>query len=785
MHVIHKTPKDHKTRRTAGSNLKQFNVAQGTHTILVDHISNAAWSKSELKVGDEIDASVETAGIKDGADISFSFYEMGTGGHPVCRDVKTQKVGGGKAKVTWKYPTTVAPKNNPAQHSDSLLYFVAKAASAQRSSQTIPLYSDLSIKVEKEDGSAISGVKAVVKLSNGVELDKTTDSSGKIECKKVPARVHRIVFPESPRVTPAEETISSFDMVPVERYILAFGSNVHTFKMIEIFIYCSHKVEGKRRCVANTNTFEVVPDSTGKDAYKDEVMILSRTATSLQTNGKSLEKKEDEFGMHAFQLKCDQDFKLVPAFWDIEFWKGLVKPNEYPVSGLPKSLTVKCYRPDLFKLQIKFPAFRKWSGGTKVESEASQFLNEVKNRRPKTASYWEYKKEKEGWHLNKWPKPLSSDAPVTFVRNGAEVKVAFLKAVGAVVALEDKLSVIISLIQKNVPKVGWYFEWENQLLQGTFVVEWGWKEYKDHRAYYYVGAMIDMKLIDLHMEIGVGISGFAYAIQIFGALSGGVTLSVKISRYSPDGEAEFSLPFGAEIIGSLGARAQAGCFVKLEGTVETGIKLEDGALKFNQNEGWSIGFAIKWSGITGKLKVSAGPAKKEGVDEDGQEQLDMHNAPKEMEENKSQTFEREIIGSSDLGKWHWPDANAEYSPPVIPREDLHKMMTKMLTEGDDIRVKTKTGLLGLNEYMKMENVAKAIEDRIHDRNDIRKDPKTAEALVFDIRKKLENLIYEKDSGLSFAHMEMDRFELFRKGGELSGILDKYIDPMQEIINKNP
>jgi hypothetical protein len=437
----------------------------------------------------------------------------------------------------------------------------------------------------------------------------------------------------------------------------------------------------------------------------------------------------------------------------------------------------------LFKLQIKFPPFRKWSGGTKVESEASQFINEVKNRQRKTASHFEYKTEKEGWHLNKWPKPLSSDAPVTFVRNGAEVKVAFLKTVGTVVALENQLSVILSLIQKNVPKVGWYFEWENQLFQGTFVVEWGWKEYKDHRAYYYVGAMIDMKLIDLHMEIGVGISGFAYAIQIFGALTGGVTLSVKISRHSPDGEAEFSLPFGAEIVGSLGARAQAGCFVKLEGTVETGIKLEDGALKFNQNEGWSIGFAIKWSGITGKLKVSAGPAKKEGVDEDGQEKLDLHNAPKEMNDNKSQTFEREIIGSSDLGKWRWPDAKAEYNPPVIPREVLHKMMVKMLTEGDDIRVKVGREFM-LNQYMDMKKVANEIENEIHARADIRKDPRTAEAMVFDIRKRLEILIHEKDSGMRFPHMESDRFDLFLKGGEMKGILDRYIDPMQEIINNN-
>ena len=664
------------------------------------------------------------------------------------------------------------------------MYFVAKSQTSHRSSDYIHLYSDLNIKVEKEDGSADANEKILVKLSNGLHADCTTDSSGKAAIKKVPARVHRIVFPNSPRVTPAEETMGFFDTVPRERTIVAFGSDVHVFRLIDMYAYCSHKYEGQRRAVSNTSLFEVVPNSFGDDAYSDEVMILSRTATSLSSNGTSLEKKrEQEFGMNAFSLKCKQDNNLVPAIWDLEFWKGLAAPKEYPITGLPKTFSVKCYRPDLYKLQIQFPAMRKWSGGTKVESEASQFVNEIKNRKPTTASSWEYKKEKEGWHLNNWPRPLSARAPVILLRNGAQVNLKFMETVGAVVALGKQISDILPLIEKNVPKVGWYFEWENQLFQGTFVVEWGWKEYKDHRAYYYVGTNIDLKLIDLRMEIGIGVSGFAYKIQIFGQLTGAVTLSIKVSRYSPDGEAGFSFPFKTQIIGSLGARAQAGCFVKLEGTVETGFRLDDGALKFNQQEGWSIGSTIKWSGITGNLRVSAGPAKKEGIDENVPAKLDFHNEPKDMEDITSQSFEHELIGSVDLGKWHWPDSKAEYNPPIIPREDLHKLMMKKLTEGDDIRVKTGKGVL-LNKYLDMKDVSNEIEKEIHKRNDIRKDPKTAEALVFDIRKSLEKLIYENDSGMSYAHMEYERFQLYYRGGELRTILDKYIDPMQDLINKN-
>ena len=368
------------------------------------------------------------------------------------------------------------------------------------------------------------------------------------------------------------------------------------------------------------------------------------------------------------------------------------------------------------------------------------------------------------------------------MRNGTKVDIKFMETVGAVVKLGQQVSDIISYIQKNVPKVGWYFEWENQFLQGTFIVEWGWKEYKDHRAYYYVGINLDIKLIEMKMEMGVGVSGFAFKLQIFGSLSGAITLSIKTCRYSPDGEIEFGFPFGAEIIGSLGARAQVGCFVKMEGTLETGLKLEDGAFKFRQHEGWSMGCSLKWSGIVGKLTVSGGTAKKEGADENAEPKEDFHNEPKEMEENKSQALENELIGSVDLGKWHWPDSKAEYNPPVIPREDLHKLLKKKLTEGEAVRVKIDEGFFG-NKYLNVEDMAKDLEEKIHGRNDIRKDPKSAEGLVLEIRKSLDSIMYGKLRG-STAYIESEQFSSFLEGEEFRHILDKDIDPMQDIINKN-
>ena len=784
MNYTKTSPKKHKTSGRVPSNLKQNNVDQGNHDVVVIEIAEASWLKKEMIVGESIDGQVETSGYKDGAPVEIEIFETDPNNPDIHRATIEKTLSGNKATFSWKYPEDIIPKNmGSAKYSVANAYFTVKTPDDRQMSGMIPIYSDLNIKVETEAGKPLENVEFVLDQSNGKISTHKTDSSGMSKLKKLPPRAHKIKFPNSSRIVPEDEFITDLNAYPSYRRIVALGSTIHIFKLIELFVYCSHKVDGKRRAAGNTNTFEVVPDNKGKDAYKDEVMILSRTAKSLQSNGGNLQKKEDEYGMNAFLLKCEQDFKLVTNIISGDFWKGLKEPKEYPISGLPTQLTVKCYRPDIYKLQIKFPAMRKWSGGYKVESEKSQFINELKNRRPKTASHWEYKKEKTGWHIGKCPMPISSEAPLNLIRNDTQINLKFMETVGAVVELGNKISDIISFIQKNVPKVGWYFEWENQLFQGTFVVEWGWKEYKDYRAYYYFGLNIDLKIIEFKMEIGIGVSGFSFKVQVYGSITGGVSVSAKVVRYSPEGEAGIELPFSAEIVGALGARVQVGCFVKLEGSAETGIKIDDGALKFHPDDGISASCMLKWTGIVGKFKVSAGTAKKEGVEEKKKE-IDLKNEPKEMDEKVEQAFEHELIGSATLGKWEWSSKHKpEYNPPVMPREDLHKLLLKKLEEGDNIRVKTGKNIVGLYAYIPMNDVAKEIEKRIHLRNDIKKDPKTMEAIVFDIRNTLEDLM--KKSGFHHTHMESQQFNNFLDNGKLKEILDGNIDPFQEIINQNP
>ena len=665
-------------------------------------------------------------------------------------------------------------------------------------SRIVSVTSDLNVKVEKEDGTAIPNVEAVLSISNGNNMQVSTNSSGMITLKNIPPRNHLIKFTGSSRIAPEGVSVVNLNGAPKDFGIVALGSKVHVFKLIELYMYCAHKIEweGKvhahesieqmQRSVCNTNVFEIVPDNKGKDKYKEDVIILSRTAKSLIANGKDLEKKGNEFGMHAFLLKCEQDFgSAIPNVFNGEFWKGLAKPIEYKISGLPTPLTVKCYRPDVFKLQIKMPTIGSWSGGSVVQASTKNVVNRIKNKTPYTTDKYKLPNEK-GWDPKKWPEAIVSDKNVILQRNGVTVDTKVLDYIMAFIALSHQISKIVSLIQDNVPQVGFYFKWGCEVLQGTFVLEWGWKEYKDYRAYYYFGFNLDVKLIEVKAEFGIGVSGFSFKIQAYVALAGSISISAKISRYSPEGKPAFSIPFGGEIIGTAGARAEAGCFIKLEGTLETGLKAEDGALKWKEEEGISASCTIKFTGLTGKFKISGGTAKKEGTEEnkssheiaeDAKENRKIV-APNSSDEKGGSEYEHEWLKSSDLYRFEWSkDHHEEFTPAIMPADRLHEMtMKKLKVANIEVIIKKSSSFWEADVVLDRKKVAEQIEAKIHERNDVRKDPKSIEALLFEI----VNTLRGKGKG----EVSKNDFDSLLTGDKWLVFIQKYVDPIQQIIAKN-
>lgn len=753
----------------SGNELRRNSVPVGTCEVTPVAITKMEWSKKELIVDEIIEAQVTVEGIDDGEELLIEFFERDGTRQEFCHSSETALVQGGQARIAWRYPTYKQQQKGAYRYSSPSIYFTAEWYDTPRQkSKQIPIYTDLNIKVQKEDGTAIAEQEVHLQLSNGRHLKKKTDASGKLVVKKLPPRAHKIKFPGAPRIIAPGNTTTDFNPEPQEMTVVAAGSTVMLFTLIDLYAYCLHKIEGKQRAVCNTSKFEVVPAFQNKDDYKDVVTILSRTAANPSCNGVALEKLTDVYGMHAFLLTCKQDHKWVAQIWKPSFWTGLKKPDEYQIAGLPKAFTVACYRPDRFKLQLQFPPLRTWSAGTPIGTKFDDIKKHVniKNAGGVVTGKVFTPAQTEGFREDgKFPTPANGNAPITLFRNGTELQQNFFEVFGAVIELVKSVNGIVQKVQENVPKVGWYAEVENKFLQGTFVLEWGWKEYKDHRAFYYMGLNINLKILEVKFEIGIGVSGFCCKLQLFGALAGSVEVSAKLCRVAPEGNPELSIPFAAEIKGMFGLRAQLGYAIKAEGTVETGFKINDGAFKFFQSNGCSLEAQLEWTGITAKFVVSGGKAKAKGTET-------------KYDPSSKKEYVHNLVDPIPVKTWNWPKPAEPYNPPIIPAETLHKMVVKMLKKKDiEVLISKGEWYEADKEYSTIE-VAKDIEKIIHARSDLQRDEKSTEALLFKITDCLELRMKSEN------YLSMSSFESFMESTELKGILDSCVDPIQAMLNEN-
>lgn len=301
------SPKKNKSGGHVGSKITQTGVDQGQHAIVVKEIVDASWSKKELIVGEDITLQVETSGYKDGTPITLDIFETDGNSPEICRGTFDKTLSGNKFSLSWKYPENIVTKNGASQqYSIASVYFHVHTPDDSMASGHIPVYSDLHIKVLKEDDSPLANEKIILTRSDGHISELATDSAGKVDVKKLPPRNHKVKFPNSSRFAPSDKVITGLSPMPSENIVAASGNKVYVFKLIDTFVYCSHKIDGQRRSAGNMSVFEVAPDSIGKDAYKDEVMILSRTATSLQVNGATLEKKKTNSECMRFCLDANK-----------------------------------------------------------------------------------------------------------------------------------------------------------------------------------------------------------------------------------------------------------------------------------------------------------------------------------------------------------------------------------------------------------------------------------------------------------------------------------------------
>jgi len=411
-------------------------------------------------------------------------------------------------------------------------------------------------------------------------------------------------------------------------------ANIYTTDPLRV--YCEHTIDQERRMAANTRSvFEVVPPltsldnedapkkgkkgakkesgSSGKEKQKEKHRQNGRQGTETVTlvysgedapkltqapegeSDKSLEKRPPEGGVPRYALECTV-YSPDLAILEKEFWQKLKEPRVYQIEGIgDEPFEIKAYCPDRFTLETDFPALGSISGGVKIEERMEEAEEVEKSKRTVTSTV-----EKKSWaptsqELDTVDATVVEDESGTSVEQGTETQQAPTQAIrirrndqyvqanvvqlaSSGLQLAATIQELVNRVQDNAPKFGWYFEAQTQVMQGALNFKWGWREYAKagqvHRAFYWLCFEADIALLQVNVELGIGVEGFGFQLQVFGRIEGEIRLKSAVQRVSPDSDLGLKATLKGEIAGGLGARFDAPYLVEAEGKVKTKLLVE-------------------------------------------------------------------------------------------------------------------------------------------------------------------------------------------------------------------
>jgi len=196
----------------------------------------------------------------------------------------------------------------------------------------------------------------------------------------------------------------------------------------------------------------------------------------------------------------------------------------------------------------------------------------------------------------------------------------FSEIIGAIVNLQRSISSILDTIKDLKPQVGWSFDVEMALFEGSLAASWGWREHSDQRAFLGYKIMAELTLIDASISVSFGIDVSFWVLQLTAKISGelGAEFYLKgtAERTSPDKALPrgFALVIGGESYAKLEVAIvvlRPG-WVEARGHVKTGIDMV-GGLRIKPKDGVYVDFEVEWTGIelfaTAKLPLMG---RKEG-----------------------------------------------------------------------------------------------------------------------------------------------------------------------------
>ena len=556
---------------------------------------------------------------------------------------------------------------------------------------------------------------------------------------------------------------------------------------------------GRKSLEASGNGIDLIED--GK---------VQRTLTILE--------KRAESGERVFKVPVVAPKPSGYEFWTKEFWSLLNEPNKVAVQGLPGGKAeIEVYPCDQYELEISFPPLDTLSVGHKFENEARVSYQSEENQKKLGVEYKKthtYEAEMTEWSplkgsvtsvglvekdSMKMSANLRSDGSISgsvqreeggvvaagqqqarlsdvidsvvLRKNGDALVVNPAGTVNGMLQLASAIYEVIHAI-RDVPKFGWYCDFNVQVFQGALAAKWGWVENRDHRVFLRYALQLKLMLLEVKIEIGVGVSSFSFALQIFARIAGKVELSAEGMKESADGNITLEFGFAPTIEGIVGARVKLGPALHVQATMITGIEIGSGKVHISAVDGNRVEASITWTGLRGVVA--------------GSSQMRTRAATKLSSPNQLGVG-KTLIPEKKLAEWRMPQPET-YESSYVDREELEQIIAKVFRS--DLQDVEKPGEhFFSDEKVTPDDLAREVADVVMRRDDLRRDAKSMEGLAFDVKNRLNEKAHGWFRLFTGGHVDYDDFESFIRSESMKSVLDEYVDTFEvarkKIQNKEP
>jgi hypothetical protein len=524
-------------------------------------------------------------------------------------------------------------------------------------------------------------------------------------------------------------------------------------KVLDWKLGCQHEIDGQQRIALRGTHFAVVPDGKGGASDKKDIAELwyrndhepppgsLRYAPSGGSDLSASDNGVQGGGYHHYPVpveflgETDHVNFLLPAYW-----RAFNSRTSYVVRDGPSAITIDVHYPYTWTFAVKLPPLKSYKAGAKLEANVEKNekgkleVVKVEAGWTRTETSWTPSTQKATFE-SQWGKAETDGKSakgidetigvsghkrhidsITLTRSdGLEAKLDVAEYISQIAWLAASFNRVIDNILDVAPKVGWYIDLDLQLFQGGLLVQWGWKEHTDHRAYRWVDSCVELTIFAVKLEFGFGVAGLSFAAQVYAAVAGDVKVSADAQRPSPEVEATVKIPLQGSIKGMLGVRFQAGYVFRINAHGETGLEVGVD-MRFNDgNRPVSLNGETKWTGIFVQATVSAGLFGIGG----------------------QKTWSRQLVNPCTLDSFAWPRAEP-YNPPWMSRERMAAVLQRVLTAGLDVRVFKPSGsFFSGDEKWPMERIVDTLAAKLDGNQTMRRDPKTIEGMAHGIREDLD------------------------------------------------